>query len=307
MAASLPKLSGPKTPKGKATSSRNATKHGLTAVHPITVEEDKRLQYLIKQLKKEYRPQTITEELLITRVANIQVRIERVQKLERAWYDEARRDAEDLDKILETLDEPLEHKQAFALSIARGQKEDWETKLANLPIEHHRDLLLELSKAIHTDYVPEDYDSFAVDFPLLNQRMYLYCQAFDFEPKILLMDLEEFPKETCKWLADFPAFDELVANYDADEFSSEVSESCASHAINFRTLIDSTHKRLRKKLAVQSITMQVAADMETKPSVAAPKKEQLEQLIRYSTSLNNQFSKALGELRHVVAGRERLN
>ncbi|MEP6389981.1 MAG: hypothetical protein ABJ056_08645 [Halioglobus sp.] len=85
MTAFLPKLSGPKTPKGKANSPRNATKHGLTAVHPITAEEDARLEYLLKQLKKEYRPQTITEELLIERVANIQVRIERVQVLERAW------------------------------------------------------------------------------------------------------------------------------------------------------------------------------------------------------------------------------
>ncbi|MEP6389982.1 MAG: hypothetical protein ABJ056_08650 [Halioglobus sp.] len=201
----------------------------------------------------------------------------------------------------------MEHRRAFALLIAGVDQEGWGNRLAKVPIELHVGLIAELTHSIHEDRFPKDYYSFAADFPLLNQRLFIYCQAFDFKPGVLLMDLDEDPEDTCKWLADLPAVEVLVADYDPDCFSAEMSKLCTSRDVDYNSLIKSTYKRLREKLAVQSIQGQVAKNIEIAPTVAAPAKEQFDQLIRYGASLNNQFSKALGELRHVVAERQRLD
>jgi hypothetical protein len=73
------KSSGPKTDAGKANSSRNATKHGLTAANPLLPgEEPDGLQRLRNDLCSRFRPVGDGEELLVTRIADLQWRLGRV-------------------------------------------------------------------------------------------------------------------------------------------------------------------------------------------------------------------------------------
>ncbi len=305
MATSLPKISGPKTPKGKRTSSRNSMKHGLTAAQPITLEEDKRLAYLIKRLRQEYKPKTITEDLLIDRLANIQLCLERINKQERAWYDLARREAQDMDKILDTLDESHEAKRAFAFYLNRLDSEDYQDRLASLPFLVHRELFTEIAEKLEVERPPTSYDEFVLDYPELNKRIGTYCEAFESPPKVFLMDFKESADRTAKCLADLPALDGILTEEDQETFEHEMSEALKEDDLHFRSLIRMTFEKLQEKLQVESIQKRIIEQMETMPAVAGPSKEKMDQLMRYRTSLNNQFSKALGELRHVIQERKR--
>jgi hypothetical protein len=79
------KSRGPKTKRGKAIASRNATKHGLLSKKPpILITEDlETFQGIMQRLISEHQPQTTTEHLLIQQVAMGWFR------LHRAWAAEA--------------------------------------------------------------------------------------------------------------------------------------------------------------------------------------------------------------------------
>ena len=73
------KSSGPKTDAGKANSSRNATKHGLTSANPLLPGEDPAgLHSLRIDLFTRFRPVGDGEEMLVQRIAEAQWRLSRV-------------------------------------------------------------------------------------------------------------------------------------------------------------------------------------------------------------------------------------
>jgi hypothetical protein len=73
------KSTGPRSDAGKAASSRNATKHGLTGANPLLPGEDPaRLENLRIDLFHRFRPVGDGEELLVTRIADAQYRLSRV-------------------------------------------------------------------------------------------------------------------------------------------------------------------------------------------------------------------------------------
>jgi len=69
------KSTGPKTSRGKKTSSRNATTHGLTAKSWLNEEESSLYNNLLEAFHEEYNPKTTTETLLVERLASIATRI----------------------------------------------------------------------------------------------------------------------------------------------------------------------------------------------------------------------------------------
>lgn len=79
------KSRGPKSERGKAIASKNATKHGLLSQQPpILVTEDlETFQGIMQGLIDEYQPETTTEHLLIQQIAMGWFR------LHRAWAAEA--------------------------------------------------------------------------------------------------------------------------------------------------------------------------------------------------------------------------
>jgi hypothetical protein len=81
------KSTGPRSEAGKANSSRNATKHGLTAANPLLPGEDPaNLEILFNNLCCTFRPVGEGEELLIHRVAEAQWRLKRVLLHEAGIY-----------------------------------------------------------------------------------------------------------------------------------------------------------------------------------------------------------------------------
>jgi hypothetical protein len=80
------KSRGPKTKRGKAIASRNATKHGLLSQKPpILITEDlETFQGIVQGLIDEYQPQAATEHLLIQQIAMGWLRLHRVWSAEAA-------------------------------------------------------------------------------------------------------------------------------------------------------------------------------------------------------------------------------
>ena len=68
---------GPVTKKGKQVSSRNAVSHGLTAKKWINPEEEQSYLDFNNALIDDYQPQTVMENTLIEKLADLKVRLER--------------------------------------------------------------------------------------------------------------------------------------------------------------------------------------------------------------------------------------
>ena len=67
---------GAKTAEGKSISSKNATKHGLTAQNAVTPLEDAtEFKTLVTAMFDHYQPQDIHQELLVRSMASAQWRL----------------------------------------------------------------------------------------------------------------------------------------------------------------------------------------------------------------------------------------
>lgn len=88
------KSTGPKTDEGKAVSSGNAFKHGLTSRRVWLEDEDEeQFRDLRIEVMNELRPQGTLETLLAVRVASQMWRLSRVPGIEAELFDRLRRDA----------------------------------------------------------------------------------------------------------------------------------------------------------------------------------------------------------------------
>ena len=85
---------GPTTPKGKATSSRNAIKTGLHASGWIDEQEELEYHALFHNLCIEYNAKNTTLLLQIERMATTMLKMRRLQKIEAALFQKARNLAE---------------------------------------------------------------------------------------------------------------------------------------------------------------------------------------------------------------------
>ena len=81
---------GPKTPSGKLTSSRNSIKTGLHISGWIDSEEQLEYEQLFDSLHAEYNAQTITLRLQIERMATTMIKMRRLQRIESALFQKAR-------------------------------------------------------------------------------------------------------------------------------------------------------------------------------------------------------------------------
>ena len=81
---------GPRTPEGKARSSQNALKHGLTSRLPVLPTEDPAAyQQHCKQFHDEHEPATATEFQLVQELADTAWRLNRIPLLEADLFERA--------------------------------------------------------------------------------------------------------------------------------------------------------------------------------------------------------------------------
>ena len=77
---------GPTSEEGKAINRQNSTKHGLTSVKLNTSEEQSLYEAMVASLIEEYNPKGLTEEILISDIAMIRIRLNRFDKAENSLF-----------------------------------------------------------------------------------------------------------------------------------------------------------------------------------------------------------------------------
>ncbi|MFN7924984.1 MAG: hypothetical protein U0Q16_33105 [Bryobacteraceae bacterium] len=81
--ANAQKSTGPRTPEGKATSSRNAITHGLfTATFAVAPEDRDEFDIFLDLQRDELRPQGINEELVFSNLVQAAWKTEKTRRLE---------------------------------------------------------------------------------------------------------------------------------------------------------------------------------------------------------------------------------
>ncbi len=79
---------GPKTAEGKAASSRNATRHGLSSVFTVLAHEDQdEFDLLLIELREEHEPANLYQVTLVDQLARSQWLLARAQRLETAAFN----------------------------------------------------------------------------------------------------------------------------------------------------------------------------------------------------------------------------
>src|SRR5579884_1032612 len=82
------KPTGPVTPEGKAISSRNAIKHGLSSPRPVLPHENQsEYDALLASLQNEFQPDGAYEHFLIRQMTDAQWKLARAAKIETALFE----------------------------------------------------------------------------------------------------------------------------------------------------------------------------------------------------------------------------
>jgi hypothetical protein len=100
--ANARRSTGPNTVSGKARSSMNACKHGLTAQTVVIGDEDPaQFDCLRKVLEQDFDPHSMIERELVERLAGIVWRLRRMPKFEAALVEARREEARKWEQVHE--------------------------------------------------------------------------------------------------------------------------------------------------------------------------------------------------------------
>ncbi|MCC6393923.1 MAG: hypothetical protein IT167_25215 [Bryobacterales bacterium] len=120
------KSTGPKTPAGKAASSRNALKEGFSASFAIVAPEDRQCyDEFLAGLRAELQPAGVRQEDLFRRISLAAWNVRRIEKLTFALYEETGADplASDDSAITAKLERYTRHQTLNERSYYRGVKQ----------------------------------------------------------------------------------------------------------------------------------------------------------------------------------------
>lgn len=86
MAKSQNLSTGSTSEAGKPISCQNSTKHGLTSIKLNTFEEQSLYEAMVAPLTEEHNPKGLTEEIVVSDIAMIRIRLNRFDRAENALF-----------------------------------------------------------------------------------------------------------------------------------------------------------------------------------------------------------------------------
>ena len=286
----------PKKPthsKSNTKAPKNALTHGLTS-QSITSPTDQNIyQQMYDELSCEYLPQTITERMLIERVAVQYVRWQRAIKEESTEIEIAGLTELEGLSLSTTLNLTEEQARHYALARLSGELHNDEKLKENSTILQvlSQESFRLLARGEHSA-IPDDLE----DYPML---------------------LIIFGRLTVKYrCSKAELFD---GRYELDGLVRAFLGQC-SRALESQDLYQSSsmgsklsHSDFLNKLSEEALKQIVTIDLHPKAKklfklaeqVSISRSANIEKITRYMTTIDRQFSKALGELRVVIEDRRR--
>jgi hypothetical protein len=276
----MTKSTGPISNKGKKIASQNAIKHGLTSVDPSSLpkSEQTEFQLALEALQDEYQPQTATEMIMVERVAMLFQKMKRLQRIENTLFEVAKNEAADSDKVFK------------AAGVSEGNMLSAFLKQLKLqynipfPDESLPPEVIEEIKKRNNDF---DVETFKTVWPNCYQ---------------LLLDYAESRDENIQ--------DYLLNKYDHEKYQNEFYRKTHKNNTVIKEIHDirKTFNYLLKRYiddlrTIQANQLEINDALERYPekeqlliNQAMPKDKDMEKLMRYQTTIERQFSKALSDL-----------
>jgi len=282
-----------KLTKSNAKAPKNALTHGLTSQSITSSTDQKIYQQMYDELTCEYLPQTVTERMLIERVAVQYVRWQRAIKEESTEIEIAGLTELDGLALHTTFNLTQEQAEHYALARFRGEFHDDEK------LEEKSTLLQLLSQESfrllargENSTIPDDLENYPMLFILFDQLTFKYRCS-----KAELLD----------------------GRYELDSLVSAFLRQC-NRTLESQDLYQSSsmgrklsHSDFLNKLSEEVLKQLITIDLHPKAEklfklaqqVSIAQSTNIEKITRYMTTIDRQFSKALGELRVVIEDRRR--
>lgn len=276
----MSKSTGPISNKGKKIASQNATKHGLSSVDPSTLpqSEQQEFQLALKALQDEYEPQTATEMIMVERVAMLFQKMKRLQRIENTLFESAKKEAANASKVFKAAGISEDNMLSAILKQL--------IKKYNLPISDNAlpAYIIEEIKNENDDFEPENF-----------QTTWPNCYQ-------LLLDYAEARDENIQ--------DYLLNKYDHEKYQNKLYWDSKKNNVPIKEIHDihKTFGYLLKKY-IEDLRAIHANELEINHAFerydekkqllinqAMPKDKDMEKLMRYQTTIERQFSKALSDL-----------
>ena len=277
----MSKSTGPISNKGKKIASQNAIKHGLTSVDPSSLpkSEQTEFQLALQALQDEYQPQTATEMIMVERVAMLFQKMKRLQRIENTLFEVAKKDAVTNEMVFKSLGFKEKNDWILASVTKIIKAHNWNEKIFSTEIIKELESISRL-----TSYEPAD---FMKDFP----HCYKLAIKYADNNKMSIQDY-------------------LLSTYNPERYSQEIFHrnkknaqiyiSTHNPSEIFPSMIESFLKDLnnqyQKELKLNKAIEDFPAQKELLMNKAMPDDKDMEKMMRYQTTIERQFSKALSDL-----------
>lgn len=277
---------GPITAAGKKDSAKNAIKHGATSTKLINDEEQNRYEFLLAALNNEYKSSNPLIKLQITRIARLNIQLERIQNVIDATFRKCRMRDNTAMKLVDsyTRSGSLIEELAGRLFDAKSHKE----------LEDSRAIAFEL---INTNDIAQftSNEEFTKALPLLCEYLLRKERSSNLPiKKFLLGEIAKFSDMHREYSRSRAELEET--NSQSNKLSND-KETIKNLDLNLMKIFALSHKAFLSEILIEPEThLSIRDSIGIEEEAALPDGAEMDRLMRYQTTLQRQLSSAIGEL-----------
>ena len=286
MAKSQNLSTGPTNEEGKAISCQNSTKHGLTSVKLNTPEEQSLYDAMVDSLNEEYNPQGLTEDILVSDIAMIRIRLNRFDRAENALFFIEQDQKATPNELLHAMgiddyglrseiSQKIEPNTNYLDEINPKEKA-WCQKLLNA-LDTKRPMSIDIQEEIRSH--------------ILNE-----CKLHNTSPEDILEFYGRF-----RWgleaTPQIPRYDKPETDKDVEDTNIFVEKELNKLvAYNLKRYLENKSSYYEKLAEKQALLESVKEKLSIYADALVPNQKELDRLYRYKTTLERQQSAKLSQL-----------